>query len=157
MQLKHIPTNLVIKCQATRSRTQNRKIARDLLALKLDALHNGAASRTAVVSDAKKKKAASKAKKSRRKYRKVDGVDGVEEEGQDGQEELEGEGEREGGIEEVGGREGEQGRGEGEEVKAEEGKQEQGERREGIRDGQVVEEVQATERQDTGNNTKNER
>jgi hypothetical protein len=69
-----------VKCQATRSRSQNRKIARDLLALKLDELHNGAASRTAVSGDVKRKKAASKAKQSRRKYKKLEG-EGVDEDG----------------------------------------------------------------------------
>lgn len=38
VQLTHTPTGIVVKCQATRSRTQNRKIARDLLATKLDNL-----------------------------------------------------------------------------------------------------------------------
>ncbi|KAK3296910.1 RF-1 domain-containing protein, partial [Chaetomium fimeti] len=76
VQLKHLPTGLVVKSQATRSRTQNRKIARDLLALKLDELANGAQSRTAIVGDTKKKRAASKAKKSRRKYRKLAGAEG---------------------------------------------------------------------------------
>ncbi|KAK4460862.1 RF-1 domain-containing protein [Cladorrhinum samala] len=71
VQLKHIPTGIVVKSQATRSRSQNRKIARDLLALKLDELQNGDQSRTAIVGDHKKKKAASKAKKSARKYKKL--------------------------------------------------------------------------------------
>ncbi|KAH6641590.1 RF-1 domain-containing protein [Chaetomium tenue] len=92
VQLKHIPTGLVIKSQATRSRTQNRKIARDLLALKLDELANGAQSRVAIVSDTKRKRAASKAKKSRRKYRKLAGAEG-EVEGEEGEE-----GELEGGV-----------------------------------------------------------
>ncbi|KAL2196239.1 RF-1 domain-containing protein [Corynascus similis CBS 632.67] len=71
VQIKHLPTGIVVKSQATRSRTQNRKIARDLLALKLDELANGPQSRAAVVSEVKKKRAASRAKKSRRKYRKL--------------------------------------------------------------------------------------
>ncbi|GAB1315018.1 hypothetical protein MFIFM68171_05228 [Madurella fahalii] len=71
VQLKHIPTGIVIKSQATRSRSQNRKIARDLLAAKLDELTNGPQSRTAIVSETKKKRAASAAKKSRRKYKKL--------------------------------------------------------------------------------------
>ncbi|KXX77570.1 hypothetical protein MMYC01_205363 [Madurella mycetomatis] len=71
VQLKHIPTGIVIKSQATRSRSQNRKIARDLLAAKLDELTNGAQSRTAIVGETKKKRAASAAKKSRRKYKKL--------------------------------------------------------------------------------------
>ncbi|KAK4127738.1 hypothetical protein N657DRAFT_641762 [Parathielavia appendiculata] len=71
VQLRHIPTGIVVKSQATRSRTQNRKIARDLLALKLDELANGPQSRAAIVSDVKKKRADSRAKKARRKYRKL--------------------------------------------------------------------------------------
>ncbi|KLU88815.1 peptidyl-tRNA hydrolase domain-containing protein [Magnaporthiopsis poae ATCC 64411] len=72
VQLKHIPTGLVVKCQATRSRDQNRKIARDLLAAKLDVMYNGEKSREAIVADAKRKKKASAAKKSKRKYRKLE-------------------------------------------------------------------------------------
>ncbi|KAK0720862.1 RF-1 domain-containing protein [Lasiosphaeris hirsuta] len=72
VQLKHIPTGIVLKCQATRSRTQNRKIARELLAAKIDELENGAESRNAIVGDVKKKRADSKAKKARRKARKIE-------------------------------------------------------------------------------------
>ncbi|KAJ4302247.1 hypothetical protein N0V88_002384 [Collariella sp. IMI 366227] len=99
VQLKHIPTGVVVKSQATRSRTQNRKIARDLLALKLDEMANGAQSRKAIVGDVKKKRADSKAKKSRRKYRKLaeeGGASGEEgkvgEEGEEWEEVEEGEG-----------------------------------------------------------------
>lgn len=72
MQLKHIPTGIVVKSQATRSREQNRKIARELLAAKLDILANGEQSRTAIVGGFKKKRADSAAKKARRKYRKLE-------------------------------------------------------------------------------------
>lgn len=66
----------MVKSQATRSRSQNRKIARDLLAAKLDEMENGEHSRTAIVADSKSKKKASAAKKSRRKYRQLkDGQD----------------------------------------------------------------------------------
>lgn len=74
VQLKHLPTGLVIKCQATRSRTENRKIARQLLADKLDDMSKGDESRSSVVAKAKSKKTASAAKKKRRKYRKLDGA-----------------------------------------------------------------------------------
>lgn len=107
MQLKHLPTGIVVKSQATRSRTQNRKIARDLLALRLDELAHGAQSRTAVVGDVKQKRAASKAKKSRRKYKKL-----AEEKGQKGEKVAE-EGEEEGEVEEEGGLGGEKEVGEG--------------------------------------------
>lgn len=72
VQLKHIPTGIVVKSQATRSREQNRKIARELLAAKLDILANGDQSRTAIVGSFKKKRADSAAKKARRKYRKLE-------------------------------------------------------------------------------------
>ncbi|KAK8855539.1 RF-1 domain-containing protein [Apiospora arundinis] len=72
VQLKHLPTGIVIKCQATRSRTQNRLIARQLLAERIDDLTKGDQSRSAIVGEAKRKKRASSAKKSRRKYRKLD-------------------------------------------------------------------------------------
>ncbi|KAK3359200.1 RF-1 domain-containing protein [Lasiosphaeria hispida] len=72
VQLKHLPTGIVLKCQATRSRTQNRKLVRELLAAKIDELENGAESRNAIVGDVKKKKADSKAKKARRKARKIE-------------------------------------------------------------------------------------
>ncbi|KAK1978775.1 RF-1 domain-containing protein [Colletotrichum cereale] len=72
VQLKHIPTGIVVKSQATRSRTQNRKIAREILAQKLDDLQNGDQSRSAIVGEVKRKKAASASKKSKRKYRQLD-------------------------------------------------------------------------------------
>lgn len=72
VQLKHIPTGIVVKSQATRSREQNRKIARELLAAKLDILANGEQSRTAIVGSVKKKRADSAAKKARRKYRRLE-------------------------------------------------------------------------------------
>ncbi|KAK3328397.1 RF-1 domain-containing protein [Cercophora scortea] len=71
VQLIHKPTGIVVKCQATRSREQNRKIAREILAAKVDELVNGSESRTAIVSEVKKKRSDSAAKKSRRKYRKL--------------------------------------------------------------------------------------
>nr|CAD11402.1 conserved hypothetical protein [Neurospora crassa] len=108
VQLRHIPTNIVIKCQETRSRTQNRKLAREILAAKVDLFLNGDKSRLAIVGNVKKKKADSKAKKARRKYKKLEeerakggvgqqqlvegaeGAEGGEVEGEDEGEELEG-------------------------------------------------------------------
>lgn len=72
VQLKHLRTGLVLKVQATRSRTQNRKIARQMLAERIDEMERGAESRTAIVREAKSKKKSSAAKKSRRKYRALD-------------------------------------------------------------------------------------
>lgn len=61
-----------MKSQATRSRSQNRKIAREILAQKVDDALNGSTSRSAIIGDLRRKKAASAAKKSRRKYRKLE-------------------------------------------------------------------------------------
>ncbi|KAI0840278.1 RF-1 domain-containing protein [Hypoxylon sp. FL0890] len=90
VQLKHLPTGIVVKSQATRSRSQNRTIARQLLADKLDQLARGDQSRSAIVGEFKRKKKASSAKKSRRKYRKLEeekqakavGQDSIEEDGE---------------------------------------------------------------------------
>lgn len=76
----------MVKCQATRSRSQNRTIARQLLADKLDDLTRGEGSRASVVGKFKGKKKASSAKKSRRKYRKLEEA---KEEGQESKEEDE--------------------------------------------------------------------
>lgn len=71
VQLKHLPTGLVVKCQETRSRTQNRKIARRILAERIEDLEKGDQSRTALKAERASKKKASKNKKARRKYRKL--------------------------------------------------------------------------------------
>ncbi|KAG9578941.1 hypothetical protein KCV04_g14166, partial [Aureobasidium melanogenum] len=78
VQLKHLPTGLVIKCQETRSRSQNRKIARRILAERVELLVMGDQSRAALKSEKEKKKKASKNKKARRKYRKLDHGNDVE-------------------------------------------------------------------------------
>ncbi|PBP17713.1 hypothetical protein BUE80_DR011631 [Diplocarpon rosae] len=69
VQLKHLPTGLVLKVQATRSRTQNRKIARQMLAERVEQLEKGKESRAAIVGETKKKRKSSAIKKSKRKYR----------------------------------------------------------------------------------------
>jgi len=68
----------VVKSQATRSREQNRKHARELLAQKIDDLQNGDQSRSSIVGGFRKKRADSAAKKSRRKYRKLEETNGRE-------------------------------------------------------------------------------
>ncbi|EQL01296.1 hypothetical protein G6O67_000238 [Ophiocordyceps sinensis] len=72
VQLRHVPTGIVVKSQATRSRSQNRKHARQILARRLDDLRHGDQSRAAAVGHVKKKRVDSAAKKSRRKYKKLD-------------------------------------------------------------------------------------
>ncbi|KAG8163680.1 hypothetical protein KVR01_006977 [Diaporthe batatas] len=82
VQLKHIPTGIVVKCQDTRSREQNRKLAREHLAEKIDDLLNGDQSRSAIVARLKAKKKSSAAKKSRRKHRDAAGGGEQADEGQ---------------------------------------------------------------------------
>lgn len=82
----------MVKCQATRSRSQNEKIARQLLADKVEAREKGDQSRVALKAQAARKKKASKVKKARRKYRSLEGEEGEVEDGG-----LEGEGKVEGG------------------------------------------------------------
>ncbi|KAK7741050.1 hypothetical protein SLS53_005115 [Cytospora paraplurivora] len=97
VQLKHIPTGIVVKCQDTRSREQNRKLAREHLAEKIDDLLNGENSRSAIVARIKARKKASAVKKSRRKHRGLGGEedgDGADEAGEDGVVEEEEAGER---------------------------------------------------------------
>ncbi|KAJ6782590.1 hypothetical protein PWT90_08440 [Aphanocladium album] len=72
VQIKHIPTGIVVKSQATRSRAQNRKHAREILAQRLDDLYNGEQSRASIVGAVRKKRSDSAAKKSRRKYKKLE-------------------------------------------------------------------------------------
>ncbi|KAF2146032.1 uncharacterized protein K452DRAFT_355506 [Aplosporella prunicola CBS 121167] len=106
VQLKHLPTGIVIKYQGTRSRSQNRKVARRMLQERLEELEKGDQSRSAMKRAAQSKKKASSAKKSRRKYRaleeakKAATADGEEadeaedEEWEDAEEEVEEEGEQ---------------------------------------------------------------
>ena len=72
MQLKHLPTGIVVKSQATRSRTQNRKIARLLLAEKLEEMKKGPESRRGVKAAVASKRKASKTKKAKRKYKRLE-------------------------------------------------------------------------------------
>ena len=72
VQLKHKPTGIVVKSQATRSRSQNKKIAMELLAEKVDELEKGDQSRAAIKREIERKRKASRAKKARRKYRALE-------------------------------------------------------------------------------------
>lgn len=90
VQLKHLPTGIVVKCQDTRSRTQNRKVARRLLSDRLEELELGENSRTAIKGRQKGKKKASADKKKRRKYRALaDGKEAEDGETEEGEEALE--------------------------------------------------------------------
>lgn len=72
VQLKHLRTGIVLKVQATRSRSQNRKIARAMLAERVELLEKGADSRVAIVGNVKAKRKSSATKKSKRKYKALD-------------------------------------------------------------------------------------
>ena len=56
VQLKHLPTGIVVKCQDTRSRSINRKTARRLLQDRIEELELGEDSRTAVKAREKSRK-----------------------------------------------------------------------------------------------------
>lgn len=75
VQLIHKPTGIVVKSQATRSRSQNEKIAKQLLSDRVEDLEKGDQSRTAIKAERAKKKKASKLKKTRRKYRDLKSED----------------------------------------------------------------------------------
>ena len=72
VQLKHLPTGIVVKCQDTRSREQNRRTARRLLGERLEEREMGSESRTAVKAERAREKKASAEKKKRRKYRRLE-------------------------------------------------------------------------------------
>lgn len=72
VQLTHLPTGTVVKSQATRSRIQNHKIARDILAEKIEFMQKGDDSRAAKKIQVKSKRKASATKKSKRKYKALD-------------------------------------------------------------------------------------
>ncbi|KAK4580191.1 hypothetical protein LTR86_000394 [Recurvomyces mirabilis] len=71
VQIKHLPTGIVVKSQDTRSREHNRKLARNLLAEKLDQMEKGEGSRMAIKGARMRVRKASADKKARRKYRKL--------------------------------------------------------------------------------------
>lgn len=89
VQLTHIPTGIVVKCQATRSRTQNESVARRLLAEKVEVLEKGSESRVEKKRERESKRTRSGEKKRRRKYRALQeavsrGVEGEGEEAEAG-------------------------------------------------------------------------
>lgn len=72
-QVTHLATGIVVKSQATRSKSENFKIAKRILAEKVELLEKGGESRAAKVHDRARKKKASAEKKRRRKYRRLAG------------------------------------------------------------------------------------
>ncbi len=69
VQLKHIPTGIVVESQFSRSREDNRKRAREILAMKLEEIELGDKSRAAVVGEYKRKKARKKKQRGRKRQR----------------------------------------------------------------------------------------
>ncbi|KIV85243.1 hypothetical protein PV11_00965 [Exophiala sideris] len=68
-QVTHLATGIVVKSQRTRSKSENFKIAKRILAEKVELLEKGGESRAAKVHDRARKKKLSAEKKRRRKYR----------------------------------------------------------------------------------------
>jgi len=69
--LVHLPTQMRVECQDTRSLQQNRKIARKRLRLKVDAFINGESSRTSLkTTKGVTKKNKNKARNKRRRQQK---------------------------------------------------------------------------------------
>uniref|UniRef100_A0A060T9I4 ARAD1D15466p n=1 Tax=Blastobotrys adeninivorans TaxID=409370 RepID=A0A060T9I4_BLAAD len=69
VQLRHIPTGIVVSCQYSRSREQNRKRAREILAGKVDEeLSPPGQSRAAIVAKYYQNKARKKKARSKKKY-----------------------------------------------------------------------------------------
>ena len=96
VQITHLPTGIVVKSQATRSRSQNHKIAKQILAEKIEHIEKGDQSRLAKKVERKSAKRRSKEKKARRKYRALEEGKNDEEgndqkeEGDEGEEVLDG-------------------------------------------------------------------
>ncbi|KAF1961177.1 hypothetical protein CC80DRAFT_488524 [Byssothecium circinans] len=85
VQLIHLPTGIVVKYQDTRSRSQNRKMARRILGERVEELELGDAARTAIRAREKGRKKASADKKKRRKYKALEAAKtGEGDEGADG-------------------------------------------------------------------------
>lgn len=69
VQLKHIPTGIVVESQFSRSRDANRKKAREILALKVEELTLGENSRAAIVAQFYRQKAQKKKQQARKRQR----------------------------------------------------------------------------------------
>lgn len=81
VQLKHIPTGIVVDSQFSRSREDNRKRAREILAAKLDEMINGENSRAQIVAQYHIQKARKKKQKARKRQRERESTNSVTIEG----------------------------------------------------------------------------
>ncbi|KAI9093031.1 RF-1 domain-containing protein [Phlyctochytrium arcticum] len=68
VQLKHIPTGILVESQRFRDLTSNRKEARKLLKLKLDHMVNGETSKVAIKRAKEVKRKKKQAQKAQKKY-----------------------------------------------------------------------------------------
>ncbi|KAJ3367533.1 hypothetical protein GGF31_007435 [Allomyces arbusculus] len=66
--LVHKPTGIQVRCQETRSLTDNRRIARKILKLKLDDHFNGALSKRNQKAEAERRKKQKKKQRAKKKY-----------------------------------------------------------------------------------------
>lgn len=90
VQLTHKATGIVVTSQATRSRDQNRKIAREILAMKIEELEKGVQSRTQIVIARKQMLKQRAKRKTKSKYKKLaNESEGKNREEDDGEEEEE--------------------------------------------------------------------
>jgi len=90
-QVTHLATGIVVKSQRTRSKSENFKIAKRILAEKVELLEKGGESRAAKVHDRARKKKLSAEKKRRRKYKalaETGKADGEEVDEDDGDEDV---------------------------------------------------------------------
>ncbi|KAL6942301.1 hypothetical protein ACO0QE_003472 [Hanseniaspora vineae] len=73
VQLKHVPSGIVVNCQETRSRDKNRKIAREKLAMEIAVWKNGGqmVDRQLKMIELKQQRKLSKLKKSTKKHELV--------------------------------------------------------------------------------------
>lgn len=71
VQLRHKLTGIVVASQFSRSREDNRKRARELLALKVDDLIRGPASRAALVAEWRAQKERKKKQRARKRYKQM--------------------------------------------------------------------------------------
>ncbi|KAF9932966.1 hypothetical protein BGZ65_004271 [Modicella reniformis] len=73
VELKHHETGIVVQCQATRSLSQNRKVARKILIGRLDEYYNGDMSKRGQKAEKIRQRKTRMARKSAKKYRSTDG------------------------------------------------------------------------------------
>lgn len=71
VQLKHKPTGLVVTCQQTRSQDRNRKVARQILALKLEEMQDPENCRNAFLKERKRRVKEKKMSKLKKKLNKL--------------------------------------------------------------------------------------